>query len=249
MMISSDARTRDIAWPGIPPLNAFLARLLGWDAEAEIKAALRACRLATTEGLPLVISGHGDQVAIAREFNNLMRGTAPFIMCDPRRRDVDETVRSPRNVTIGINALRQARGGSLCVWSRRLPLDFDAVRVARRGLERDTMLIVCGGQWRYSGPHDIEPIDVPPLSQRPDDIPRIILQYAQEACGPLLGPADRRWIETWSAGSVTEIETGVHRLTALRKYNMNIQDAAGKLQILPASLRQWLRRRGPLPIN
>jgi hypothetical protein len=232
-------------------LRSVVARLLGWAADkmATVDFALRAIRLAATRRLPLVLCGPGDLVLIAQAIHRHALGDSkPFVVCDPRRREGEASVRSAGNIETGLAALRRAVGGSLCVWSRRLPSDFKEVRVALRDPATRVQLIVCAESWRHSKPYHVEPIMVPPLQSRPQEIMRIIDEYAEEAAAALsatvmMSTADREWILRHSASSVSEIEKGTRRLLAIRQHDDNTTAAARSLGMAPISLSRWIGRR------
>lgn len=235
-----DQRVRDL-----------VMRLVGWDNHVGIAAALRAIRLAQTERMPLILSGDGDQTAIARAIHDRVLDDVrprPFVVCDPRRHQRGEDVRSPENVATWTDAVRQADGGSLCVWSRRLPRDFGGIRSAAAC----ALVIVCTESGMTSKPYHIEPLTVPRLKDRQQDIPRIILECTADAVWKLdpasvgLALVDRYWISRHSASTVTEIAKGTRRLVALRS-SANTTEAARMLGMSQISLHRWLRRRGPLP--
>jgi hypothetical protein len=81
------------------------------------------------------------------------------------------------------------------VWSRRLPHDFDDVRLALSDPATRVQLIVCSESRRHVKPYHVDPIVIPPLSSRPDQIARIVDEYADEAaeflCAQPLQPARR----------------------------------------------------------
>jgi len=231
-------------------LRSFLARLMGWTAEkmAMVDIALRSIRLAATRRLPLVLCGPGDLISVAHAIHRHVLGNAkPFVVCDPRRREGEESVRSARNSETGLAAMLRGLGGSLCVWSRRLPHDFGDVRLALRDPFTRVQLIVCA-ESRHTKPYYIEPIMIPPLSSRAQEITRIIDEYAEEAAATVsatvqLTAADRDWILRNSASSISEIEKGTRRLLAIRNHDGNTAAAARSLDMAPISLARWIGRR------
>ena len=97
-------------------LHGFLSRLLGWTNTDAVDQAIRSIELAVGHHAHLVLRGPGDLVPIARALHRRTIGAdRPFIVCDPRRRDVPASVRSPANRDSGVVAFEAARGGSLCV--------------------------------------------------------------------------------------------------------------------------------------
>jgi hypothetical protein len=232
-------------------LRSFVARLLGWTAEqtAVVDFALRSIRMAATRRLPLVLRGPGDLISVAHAIHRHALGNGkPFVVCDPRRLEGEASARSAGNIETGIAAMRRAIGGSLCMWSRRLPHDFADVRLALRDPATRVQLIVCAESRRRTRPYHVEPIVVPPLSIRPQEITRIIDEYADEAAAAMpaaihLTAADRDWILRNSASSISEIEKGTRRLLAIRQYDDNTAAAARALGMAPISLARWIGRR------
>jgi hypothetical protein len=232
-------------------LRSFIARLLGWTAEKTpmVDFALRSIRLAATRRLPLVLCGPGDLISVAHAIHRHAIGTGkPFVVCDPRRREGEPNVRSAGNTETGIAAMRRALGGSLCMWSRRLPHDFAEVRLELRDPRTRVQLIVCAESRRHTKPYHVEPIVVPPLSSRTQEITRIIDEYADEAAATVsavvhLTAADRDWIMRNSSSSISEIEKGTRRLLAIRNHDDNTAAAARSLGMAPISLARWIGRR------
>lgn len=232
-------------------LRSFMARLLGWSADKRsiIDLALRSIRLAAMRRLPLVLCGPGDLVLIALAIHRQTLGDErPFVVCDPRRREGEADARVAANVGTGAAAMQRAGGGSLCVWSRRLPPDFKDVRAELRDPRARVQLVVCVESWRHAKLYYIDPVMVPPLQSRSDEITRIIDEYTEEATFALsatvtLSSADREWILRHSASSVPEIEKGTRRLLAFRMCDDNVTAAARMLGMAPISLARWIGRR------
>lgn len=232
-------------------LRNFLARLLGWGADrmAAVDLALRAIRMSATQRAPFVLCGAGDITQVALSIHRHALGAdKPFVVSDPRRREGSGNVRNAENMETGMAAMQRAQGGSLCVSSKRLPRDFDEVRLALRDPTMRVQLIVCADMPRHSKPFNVEPIVVPPLKGRSAEVPRIITEYADEAATELgaharLNSADRDWVLKHSATSVCEIEKGTRRLVAIRQADDNIAAAARVLGMAPISLARWIGRR------
>ena len=239
-------------------LRGFLARLLGWrsDRTEVVDHALRSIRMAATRRVALVLCGDSDLVPIARAIHHRALGTdRPFIVCDPRRRQHKATVRSPENYDAGMAAVAAATGGSLCVRSLRLPKDFSAVVTALRDPSSQVQLVVCARAPKECEPYLVVPVPmtVPPLASRPDEIDRIILEYAEDAITELgtlrarFLPADRAWVRTHAASSLPDIEKATLRLVAIRE-SRNLSNAAARLGMAPVSLSRWIGRRA-LPMH
>ncbi len=232
-------------------LRSFLARLLGWgvDQLATVDLALRALRLAVASRSPLALCGDGDLVPIAQAIHrHTLGGDRPFILCDPRRRAPDATVRTAENIQPALAALVAAQGGSLCVWSKRLPRDFAQVRAALRTQNVRVQLIVCMQDPGDGQAFEATRISIPPLKTRVRELPRIIDEYAAEALTSLsvdvrITAADRAWIASCSASSLPEIEKGTRRIVAVRHTGGNITAAAEMLGMSAVALRAWIGRR------
>ena len=236
-------------------LRRFCARLLGWggDRVAVVDRALRSIRMSLTHRAPLLLrgGGDGDLVPIAYALHRRTLGDdQPFIVCDPRRRDGKRSVRSAGNCRTGAAAFPMARGGTICVRSRRLPRDLATLLARVREPGVDVQIIVC------TNPVDIvswraETIDIPSLSTRTAELSRIIDEYAQDAIAALgvsatnFTPEDHRWILERSATSLADIEKATLRTVALRASG-NPTRAAALLGMAPISLSRWVGRRIPL---
>jgi hypothetical protein len=232
-------------------LRGFLARTLGWrsDRIEVVDHALRSIRLAATRRTALVLCGDGDLVPMARSIHRHSIGPdRPFIVCDPRRRPGKATVRSAENRETGMEALAAARGGSVCVRSQRLPRDFNAVVTALRDPGCRVQLVVCAQSPGDCEPYLAVPIVVPPLAGRPDELDRVITEYAEDAIielGARRGgfiSVDRERVRTHSAASLPDIEKGTLRLVAIRE-SRNRSNAAARLGMAPVSLSRWIGRR------
>jgi pSer/pThr/pTyr-binding forkhead associated (FHA) protein len=237
-------------------LRSFLARLVGWGrGRAEIvDHALRSVRMAATRHAALVLCGDDDLVPIARSLHRRSRGPErPFIVCDPRRHRGKGTVRSAENHVMGLEALAAAAGGSVCVRTRRLPPDFRELVQALRDPSSRVQLIVCAAALEECERCRVQPIVIPPLSDRRSEIDRIIHEYAEDAITELaaprssVSPVDHAWVREHASSSLAEIEKATLRLVALRA-SRNLSHAAARLGMAAVSLSRWIGRRAP-PID
>lgn len=235
-----------------PMLLAFrevLARLLGWadSRRAAVDLALRTVRLAVCRRESLQLCGEGDLTWVARLLHRYTLGEArPFIVCDPRRRRADASARGAANYASGLEALAAAAGGTLCIWQSRRPHDFDQVIEACRQPSSRVQLIVCTHALQPGDPLIATPIVLPPLSERRDELERIIDAYAADAgTGPscTLTPVDREWIIRCEATSLPSIEKATGRLVALRMANGSVTRAAAQLGMAHGALGDWISRR------
>jgi hypothetical protein len=235
--------------PRLIALRGYLARILGWssDRSEAVDLAVRSVRLATTRHAALALCGDGDLVPIARGLHRYSLGDdRPFVLCDPRRRTTEQA--GPlENYPTGIRAFHAAAGGSMCMWVKRLPRDFAEVTDALRDPGTRVQLILCGQRPPDRKELVSAPIEVPPLSSRPDEIERVIDEYAADAAVMLRASAsfnkvDRDWVRLHSATSLPEIEKGTLRIVALREAG-NIARAAQLIGMAHASLGEWIGRR------
>jgi hypothetical protein len=239
-------------------LRGFLERILGWgdDRMADVDHALWSLRLAASRRSPLVVCGDGDLVQIARGLHARTLGEdRPFVVCDPRRHTTGESARSAENYRAGMPALRAAAGGSLCVWARRLPRDFEEVRRALRDPAARTQLVVCARDPSEVGLLVATAIVVPALATRAEEMDRIIDEYVADAVATRGGQtgsftaSDRAWVLAHAAHALPEIEKATRRLLAIREAG-NLNRAAARLGLARVSLKKWIGRRSlPSPID
>lgn len=234
-------------------LRSFCARILGWttDRISDVDNMLRSIRLTARMRTALLLRGESDMVPVAHSLHRYTHGDhRPFILCDPRRADVEESVRSVANYEVGLLALDAARGGSLCVRSERPPIDYGAVLQRVREPDARVQLIVCSKTRGVDAADPTAPIRVPPLKRRTKELPRIVDEYLQDAVILLKVPtanitrSDRTWIIEHAATTLPEIEKATMRLVALRN-SPNIAAAAIQLGMASISLSRWIDRRRP----
>ncbi len=237
--------------PALLALRAFLARLLGWDADrvAAIDRAVRSLRIAATRRRALMLCGERDLVPIAHSLHRRTLGDGrPFVVCDPRRRSSAASVRATESLREGLAAMGAAPGGTLCVRARRLPPDFDEVSRALRNPASRVQLVVCTDDAADARALLADPIVIPPLARRRAELGRIVEEYAHEVIESLgaaatgFTPADRDWVMAHSAASLPEVEKGARRLVAIRQAG-SIAQAAARLGMSHVALSQWIGRR------
>ncbi len=233
-------------------LRSFLSRLLGWSdaCRGVVDRALRSIRMSATLTAPLVLSGDGNLVDIARQIHRVAFGNArPFIICDPRRRRFKATSRSAESRTTISEAINAARGGTMCVWSSRLPPDFDAWREVLRRRDVRARLVIC-----YRDPEtppETWPgvVHVPALSERSDEIDAIMDAYAADAMSALgrrdvqpgISAHEREWLRRRRPRTTAELARAVERLVAIRELG-TIERAAEWVGISRVALSRWLNR-------
>lgn len=233
-------------------LRNFCSRLLGWNDErvADVDHALRAIRLASTGRAPLMLTGSGDLVPTAHAIHRYSLGDrVPFVVSDPRRTNTSPTVRSPANCASGVDALRKAYGGTLCVRAGRLPRDFAEILTAFREPECPTQLMIC---YRTTLLPNAAQIDIPSLNSRRSDLPRLVSEYIDDATHALRAPddcldqQDKEWILDHAAFgrelTISGIEKAALRAVAL-KMTGDLTAAARLLGMARVSLERWIKRR------
>jgi hypothetical protein len=227
--------------PKLIALRSLLERFLGWDDERRevVDQALFSVRVATTHREPLLLCGEGNLVPIARQLHRHAFGDRPFVVA--------------RRYAKGMDTLAAAAGGTLCVWRREQPDDFDEVASALQGPQAKALLMVCahappkGNDVASRIVTSVRSIVLPPLCSRAHELRRIIDAYAQDAIaafgGGWLSPADWEWVERNAAGSLQLIGMVTRRIVALHACDESVTRAAKLLSVTHGSLSDWLARR------
>ena len=224
-------------------LREVLARFIGWGDEhcEEVDQALYSMRIAAAYREPLLLCGPGNLVSAARLLHRHALGDKPFVFCGPKGAH-----------TRGLEAMAAAEGGTLCVWRKQLPPDFDEVVAALRGPSARVLLIICahsppkGNDMASRVVTVFRSIIVPPLADRAHELPRIIEGYASDAItafGAWFGQADRDWVAGNASETLSQIEMATRRIVALHACGESVTHAAKLLDISHGSLSDWLARR------
>jgi hypothetical protein len=232
--------------PWLGELRELLMRVLGWGESrcGDVDLALRAVRLAATRREPLQLCGDEDftLVSTARLLHRHALGDErAFVLCGrrPRRTEPDAWARydSHARYEAGDQAVPAAVGGTLCIWPRRYPHDFERILETHRDPASRFQLIVCA---RTPDPLIASKIVIPPIDERASELEKIIDGYAADV-GSGLRASDREWIRTHGAKSLAKIEDAAHRLVAIR--TVGITRAAEQLGMSHSSLSEWIARR------
>lgn len=250
-LVAESARSMD--------LRAFLKRVLGWtdDCMRAVDLASRSIRIATRRHAALVLCGEDDLVLLARALHRRVLGIdRPFVVCDPRRKRAGENVRAAENYQSGMEAMRAAKHGSLCLWSKKLPSDFDEMKVALADPDARVQLVVCVTDTRDAEAFGAIPIAVPSLRERARDLPRIVDEYARDLTAELGVPrksfsrSDQAWVVEHGSSSLPEIEKVIGRILRVREAGGDLTRAAGLLGMDRWSLDKWVKRHNPpVPIE
>ena len=121
------------AMPREHDLREFCCRLFGWSDEhaSLVDDVMWTLLNAVARRTAIGLQGESDLVPIAHALHGRLVGPErPFVVCDPRRRDSDGSVRAPPSRRGGMATLAAATGGSVCLRSNRLPDDFDRLAVS-----------------------------------------------------------------------------------------------------------------------
>jgi hypothetical protein len=233
-------------------LRSFCFRLLGWSTDriAVVDHALRAIRLAAACRAPLILTGSGDLMRVAHAIHRYSLGDrAPFVVSDPRRRNIRATVRSAENCKSSLEGLKKAQGGTLCLQARRTPQDFEGMLTAFRRPENSAQLMIYS---ELASLPNAAQIDIPSLDSRRSELLRIVREYVEDAARTLQVPdnyldsSEIQWIADHSTleGKAThcEIEKAALRITAI-KVSQSLGEAAALLGMAPVSLERWHARR------
>lgn len=231
-------------------LRAALARMMGWGAarRAALDLAFQNFRIAAVNNR-FAICGEGDLFGFVEELHELAMGKQrPLVVCRPgaQRRssaDVDEERRVLRSASAR-EALRLARGGTICFDNRRLPDDLrEALREPRSPVH--TLMIVLSNYERKNDLFTPSPFLIPPLADRRHELDQLIVECEAVAARRLevqrleLSKEQRRWVREASE-TLSEFQTAILRLGALQCAEWSLLGAAKLLRMSPTGLRDWL---------
>ncbi|MEJ7598457.1 MAG: hypothetical protein WKG01_11145 [Kofleriaceae bacterium] len=210
---------------------------------------MRAIRELAMVKTPLVLCGDGNLATLARQLHRETLGyERPFVISDPRRTSTHATPRAPENHGTGLDAMRVAAGGTVCIWASRLPPDFAAMTDRLHTPGNTVRLIVCSHALHGLSSVTSTPIRIPALTEREHELPRIVSEYAADSIAALGVDAtnftarDAAWIIDRHPGSLPAIETATDRLVAIRAFG-GVTRAATRLGITHAALSRWIGRR------
>jgi hypothetical protein len=230
-------------------LRVFCRRLLGsFEARSvQVDDAVDRVITAVDRGMPIALRGASDLVPVAYALHRRIVGAdRPFVVCDPRRREGEGSVRAPPNRRTVALALEAAMDGSICLRSRRLPMDFDRLESVRDAAPSPTVFVCLHRDDRV---RDLlcRPLEIPPLAARASDSHRLLQEALDEAATALgtgclrLTCHARRGV-LHGVASFADLEKTALRIIALASAP-NPSQAAVRLGIALVSLTRWLHRR------
>jgi hypothetical protein len=234
-------------------LREFCCRLFGWseDHAGLVDDVMWTLLDAVARRTAIGLQGESDLISIAHSLHCRLVGAArPFIVCDPRRRDSDGSVRSPASRRRGLPALAAAVDGSVCLRSNRRPDDLDLLAMSFHDSTAAALFVCLHSHDRITSLL-CRPLRVPPLAQRLPELPRLLDDYLDEAARALgvdrvrlPGPLQQSVLH--HVRSLSDLEKAALRLVAVMSSG-NLYRAARQLHMAPVSLIRWLTRRGWTP--
>jgi hypothetical protein len=236
-----DRRERD--------LRNFCCRIYGWSDEQAglVDDVMGALLTAVARCAVIALRGEGDLVPIAHSMHRQLIGPQrPFVVCDPRRGEREDSARSPPNRKTSLRALGVGAGGSVCIRSNCLPTDYDLLAPSRRMLD-GTQLFVCLNSDDPVIDMLCPPIRVASLAHRWSDLDRLIREYLADATralgvGEMRIPKRLYGAVLWRAKTLADLEKVLMRIVML-KSTPSINVAAERLGMAHVSLSRWVSRR------
>ena len=171
-------------------------------------------------------------VAVARRLHGEVFGDRPFVIADLDPRE-------PLAI-----AIERAIDGTLCLPLFRMAGPAKVLRELADTAVRCKLILCSRADHRGGCP----PIEIPPLATRPDDLPRIVDEYAADAIARFgarpssYSTADRTRLLEDPSHNLADLETTTLRLVALREYG-GVTRAAPHLGLTHSALSRWFARR------
>jgi hypothetical protein len=195
-------------------LHELLRRWIGWSTSrlGEIDRVLRDVRAMTNLQAALVLRGVGGLVGVARRLHRITLGDRPFIVLGRSKG--------------GEQSLDRALDGMLYVDTRGLGGGLDVVLTDLRASDRRLRLVARADSAQFIPElaamlHRIATISIPPVTEREDELERLLEAYGSDAAAELgvSGPGFRSGDpERGLAGGIAtldEIEDAARRQVAL----------------------------------
>jgi Inner membrane component of T3SS, cytoplasmic domain len=220
-------------------LHALLQRWLGWSmcCLGNVDRALCAVREMANLRAALFLNGAGPLVGVARRLHRVTLGDRPFVSLGWSE--------------CGEQELDRARNGTLCLDARELPRDMHAVLANLGAPDLRVRLVACADSAEpvveLAVISRIATISIPPLTERADELERLLEAYGWDAVEELgatcpgFQPGDLEWLRDSEIMTLDEIEDAARRLVALR--NCGVTKGAKRLGITHGALSRWAHRR------
>jgi hypothetical protein len=229
-------------------LRELCCRIFGWSNKQMVDDVMQTLITAVARRGAVALRGESDLVPVAYSLHRRLFGSErPFVVCDPRRRDGDGSVRAPPNRNAGMLAVEAAVGGSVCIRSNRLPVDFGLLVSSLREQGSVSMLFICLKQQDCVTDILCRPLEIPSLAQRSSELDRLFDEYLEDAAQMLMvgsvqvSDAMRKSV-LCDVKTLIDLEKAAMRVVALQSSH-NISQAARRLNMAPVSLTRWLGRR------
>jgi hypothetical protein len=220
-------------------LHELLQRWLGWSASrlVEVDRGLREVRAMANLRTALILRGAGDLGGIARRLHQITLGGRPFIpfgSIGPYGRGLERA----RNGTLYIDAhesMRHLRGALANRHQGDLRVRLVASLTSTRPVADLAEML-----------SRIAMLSIPPVTERPDEIPRLLEAAGIEAANELdttwlgLVHGDAERVLESGVTTIDQIEAFALRLVAFR--NWGVTEGAKRLGLTHSALSRWARR-------
>lgn len=171
--------------------------------------------------------------------------SGPFVTCDPRRRLMNESVRTAVNYLSGKEAVSAALNGSVCIRHYRQPKDYNSLVKEIRNKTNVTLIVIYISIIDHVKP---APVVIPSLREVGERLGPMIDEYVCDAIYEFdaldgcVDNDDKKWIAE-NIDCIADIEKFAMRLVALRRSG-TLCNAAKRLGMASVSLDRWVRRHG-----
>ena len=225
--------------PRLRELAQLMERLLGWSMErrSDVDAALLAIREMATGRAALALCGPGDLRGVVSRLHAVALGSErPMAWAYAKSTDLN------------------AQTGTLCVVASAVSRDYLSLasqmstathRLARRLVfcckDSQEAMLVRAQLGRSTT------VEIPPLTTRVAEMPRLISDYATDAAHRLGAAStgfrqyELNWLRDLNMATLGEVEETTLRVVALR--NWGVSGGAARLGISHVALSRWASRR------
>jgi len=221
-------------------LHELLQRWIGWSTSrlGEADRVLRDVRAMANLQAALILRGVDGLVGVARRLHRITLGDLPFVTCG---RSESGEQRLARAVDGMLYVDTRDHGGGLGTVLADLRASGRRVRLVARADSARSMAELAAMLPR------IATISIPPLTEREDELERLLEAYGSDAVAELgaswpgFRSSDPERVLAGGIATLDEIEDAARRLVALR--NWGVTDGAKRLKLSPGALSRWARRR------